>query len=184
MTDGEISVLSTEKELKILVKRKILIQKDCYLLADLVEEIANRYEIDCVEGKVDDNKKMKSFLLTNFQYNLQFTPAYGIHGNPIIVPSIRVNPVDYAMTSITGAGLRDKDITLSFPKMINHKVKSQELSKSFPFSAKNLMKELDIYDSIKEIFNAVSLPCNPTVPINGCGYASPKSKSNKANKRW
>ena len=182
MTNGEISVHSTEKELKILIKRKILIQKDCYLLADLVEEIANRYEIDCVEGKVDDNKKMKSFLLTNFQYNLQFTPAYGIHGNPIIVPSsVRVNPVDYALT---GAGLRDKNITLTVPKMINYKVKSQELSKSFPFSAKNLMKELDIYDPIKEIFNAVSLPCNPTVPINGFGYASPKSKSNKANKIW
>ena len=184
MTDGEMSVLSTEKEFKILIKRKILIQKDCYLLADLVEEIANRYEIDCVEGKVDDNKKMKSFLLTNFQYNLQFKPAYGIHENPIIVPSVRVNPVDYAMTLITEAGLRDKDITLTFPKMINHKVKSQELSKSFPFSAKDLMKELDIYDPIKEIFNAVSLPCNPTVPINGFGYASPKSKSNKANKIW
>ena len=127
MTNGEISVLSTEKEFKILINRKILIQKDCYLLANLVEEIANRYEIDCVEGKVDDNKKMKSFLLTNFQYYLQFKPAYGIHENPIIVPSVRVNPVDYAMTSITGAGLRDKDITLTFPKMINHKVKSQEL---------------------------------------------------------
>ena len=99
--------------------------------------------------KVDDNKKMKSFLFTSFQYNLQFTPAYGIHGNPIIVHSVRVNPVDYAMASITRAGLRDKEITLTFPKMINHKVKSQELSKSFPLSAKNLMKELDIYDPIK-----------------------------------
>ena len=92
---------------------------------------------------------MKSFLFTSFQYNLQFTPAYGIHGNPIIVHPVRVNPVDYAMASITRAGLRDKEITLTFPKMINHKVKSQELSKSFPLSAKNLMKELDIYDPIK-----------------------------------
>ena len=37
--------LTTEKEFKILIKRKILIQKNCYLLTDLVEEMANLYEI-------------------------------------------------------------------------------------------------------------------------------------------
>ena len=79
--------------------------------------------------KVDDNKKMKSFLLTNFQYDLQFTPAYGIQENPIIVHSVRVNPVDYAMASITGAGLRDKNIT-----HINHKVSG--ILKKFSFIRK------------------------------------------------
>ena len=58
-----------------------------------------------------DNKKMISFLLTNFQHNLQLTLlAHGTHGNPIIVHSVKVNPVDYAMASIIGAGLRDKEI--------------------------------------------------------------------------
>ena len=104
MIDEEISVLSAEKEFKILIKRKILIQKNCYLLTDLAEEMANLYEIYCVERKVDDNKKMKSFLLTNFRDNLQFTTARGIHGNPIIVHSVEVNPVDYAMTLIIGTG--------------------------------------------------------------------------------
>ena len=46
------------------------------------------------------------------------------------------------------------------------------------------MKELDKYDPIIEIFNAISLSCNPNVPINGFGYASPKSSPNKANKIW
>ena len=45
--------------------------------------------------------------------------------------------------------------------MINHKLKSQQLSKTFFLSAKNLMKELDKYDPINEIFSAVSLSCNP-----------------------
>ena len=175
MIDKEISVLSAEKEFKILIKRKILIQKNCYLLTDLIEEMANLYEIYCVEGKVDNNKKMKSFLLTNFRDNLQFTPARGIHGNPIIVHSVEVNPVDYAMTLIIGAGLRDKEITPVFANMINHKLKSQELSKSFPLSAKNIMKELDKYDPIKQILNSL-LSCNPNVPINDFGYASPKSQ--------
>ena len=63
MTDEEISVLLAEKEFKILIKRKILIQKNCYLLTDLVEEMANLYEIYCVEGQVDDNKKNEIFFV-------------------------------------------------------------------------------------------------------------------------
>ena len=126
---------------------------------------------------------MKPFLLTNFRDNLQFTPAHGIHGNAIIVHSVEVNPVDYIMASITAVGSGDKEITLAFAKMINHKLKSQELLQNFPLSAKNLMKELDKCDLIKEIFYAISLSCKPTVPINDFGYASPKSP-NKANKIW
>ena len=57
MTDEEVSVLFAEKEFKILIKRKILIQTNCYLLTDFVEEMANLYEIYCVEEKVDENKK-------------------------------------------------------------------------------------------------------------------------------
>ena len=99
-------------------------------VTDLVEEMANPYEIYGVEGEVDDNKKTKSLLLTNFPDNLRFTPVHGIHGKPMIVHSVGVNPVDYAMTLIIGAGLGDKEIILAFAKMINHKLESQDLSKN------------------------------------------------------
>ena len=85
------------------------------------------------------------------------------------------------MTSIAGAGLREKEISLGFANIINHKLRSKKLSKKFTLFAKNLMKELDKYDPIKENFNAVSLSYNPTVPINGFSYAPPKSP-NKAKK--
>ena len=55
MIDEKMSVLSAEKEFKILIKRKVLIEKNCYLLTDLVEQMANLYDIYCVEGMVDDN---------------------------------------------------------------------------------------------------------------------------------
>ena len=144
MIEEEISVLSAEKEFKILIKRKILIRKNCCLLTDLVEKMAKVYEIYCVEGKVSDNKKMKSFLLTNFRDNSQFTPAHGIHGNPIIVHLFKINLVDYAMALIIGAGLRDKEIPLAFAKMISDKLMSEELSKNFPLSAKNLMINIQL----------------------------------------
>ena len=70
LTDEEISVLSAEKEFEILLLKD--------LLTNHVEEMANLYKICYVKGKVDDKKKMKSFLLTNFRDNLQFKPAHGI----------------------------------------------------------------------------------------------------------
>ena len=78
------------------------------------------------------------------------------------------------MALIIETGLRDKEITLAFAKMINHRLNSQVLSKNFPLPAKNLMKELDKYDPIKEIFSAVSLSCNPTATSNYFGYAVSK----------
>ena len=119
MIDQEICVLSVEKELKILFDTK-----KCYLFTNLVEEI---YEIYCVEEEVDDNKKIKYFLLTNFQDNLQFTPAHWIDANSITVYYVEVDPVDYAMALIIETGLRDKEITLAFAKMINHRLNSQVL---------------------------------------------------------
>ena len=145
--------------------------------------MGNLYEIYCADGKVDGNKKMKSFLLINFRDNLQFKPAHEIHGNPKIVHSVEVNPVVYALTSIILAGLKDKEIILVFARIINHKPKYQALSKNVPSSVKKFMKKLDKYDPFKEIFNAVSLSCSPTVPINDFGYTSTKSLK-KANKIW
>ena len=102
----------------VLVKRKILRQKNCYLLTKHVKEIANLHEIYCVKGKVDDNKKIKSFLLKNFQENLRFTSSSRIHRNPIVVHSKEVWSVNFAMISIVRIELSDKEITLAFEKMM------------------------------------------------------------------
>ena len=49
-----------------------------------------------------------------------------------------MNPVDYAIALITGTGLHDEEITISFAKMIHRKIKAQETGTTFPLSAKNL----------------------------------------------
>ena len=61
--------------------------------------------------------------------------------------------------------------------------KRQETGTSFPLSAENLLEELDKYNPIKEIYNAISLSDDPLVPKNKFGYASPKPSA-KANKIW
>ena len=98
------------------------------------------------------------------------------------------NPADYVIVSIIRAGLSDEEITISFGKMTNCKMKAQETGTSFPLSAGYLLEELEKYDLIKVIYNmqyiiynAISLSDDPLVPKNKFGYAAPKS-SIKANK--
>ena len=56
----------------------------------------------------------------------------------IFVHAHEVDPVDYAIASITGAGLCDEKIKISFAKMIRRKIKAQETETTFPLSAENL----------------------------------------------
>ena len=49
-----------------------------------------------------------------------------------------MNPVDYAITSTIGAGLRNEETTISFAKMIHRKIKAQETGTTFLLSAENL----------------------------------------------
>ena len=46
-----------------------------------------------------------------------------------------------------------------------------------------LIDQLDSYDSLKEIFNVISLSTNPKFKVNRDGYACPDSES-RATKIW
>ena len=49
-----------------------------------------------------------------------------------------MNPVDYVIATIIGAGLRDEKITISFAKMIHQKKKKdQETGITFSLPAEN-----------------------------------------------
>ena len=71
----------------------------------------------CPSEIIKDNKEMTYFLQENFKEPTRFTPSVRIHGNSIAVHAYEVNPADYAIASITGAGLRDGEITTSSAKI-------------------------------------------------------------------
>ena len=169
MTDEKKSSLSAEKEFKVLIERKILIQENCYLLIDLVEQMAKLYEIYSVKEKVGDKKKTKFFLLTNFQDSLLFTPGHGI---PIIAYSVEIKPIDYAMSSIIESWLKKWRDHPNFFKNDKSWAKVSRTFRKLSFIHKK-SNEGARYDQIKDIFNAVSLSCNPNLPINDFGDASP-----------
>ena len=81
---------------------------------------------------------MEYFLQENFKELICFTLTCWINGNQIVVNTFEVNPVDYVIATIIGAGLRDEKITISFAKMIHQKKKKdQETGITFSLPAEN-----------------------------------------------
>ena len=101
--DEKSSILTAEREFITVLKRKIVLQKFCYLLKDLVGEMNSFYDFfDC--GRESSAKSLKKLII----------------------------PVDYALASIVGCGLRDSEITLAFAQMVHRKLKANETKQEFP----------------------------------------------------
>ena len=82
--------LQKKKKFSVLIKKKTVIQKNCYLLS------AKLHATYCANENTGDNKEIKYFLQENS------TSAREIHGNSIVVHAHEVNLVDYAIASIIG----------------------------------------------------------------------------------
>ena len=75
----------------------------------------------CANENMKGKKKMKYFLQENFKELICSTPAYWIHGNPIVVHAHELNPTDYVIALFIGAWLRHEEITITFVKIIHRK---------------------------------------------------------------
>ena len=94
-----------------------------------------------------------------------------------------MSPTDYALASLLKAGLRDAEITVAFARIIHWKIKATETKMEFLVSLDTLIKKLDTYNPVKEIFNVISCSVNPRWKENIVGYACSDSES-RALKIW
>ena len=67
--------------------------------------------------------------------------------------------------------------------MVHRKLKANETKQEFPISIDKLIDQLDSYEPMKELFNAIALSTNPAMKINTEGYACPDSEV-RATKIW
>ena len=56
----------------------------------------------------------------------------------IILHASDVNPTDYALIYLVGAGLKDAEITAAFARMIHRKIKTTDKKMEFPVSLDTL----------------------------------------------
>ena len=129
---------------------------------------------DC--GRESSAKSLKKLIIDLVSNQICFSPSRGLHGSPLVVHASGVIPVDYALASIVGCGLLDSEITLAFAQMVHRKLKANETKQEFPISIDKLIDQLDSYEPMKELFNAIALSTNPSMKINTEGYACPDSE--------
>ena len=171
-----------ERKFFELLRCQVIYQKSCFLLKDLMLEINEMYEkYDCKARFTRTNSF--SDLVTQKFKEVKVTPALGLHGSPLVIHASDINPADYALASRIGAGLRDADITISFARMINRKIKASKEKMEFPVSVDPLIKQLNSHNPLKEIFNAISYSIDPKWQENLFGYAIPASEP-RALKIW
>ena len=132
---------------------------------------------DC--GRESSAKSLKKLIIDLVGNQICFSPSIGLHGSPLLIHASGVIPVDYVLDSIVGCGLRDSEITLTFAQ----KLKANETKQEFPISIDKLIDQLDSYEPMNELFNALALSTNPSMKINTGGYACPDSEV-RATKIW
>ena len=134
-------------------------------------------------GRESSAKSLKKLIIDLVGNQICFSPSIGLHGSPLVVHASDVIPVDCALASIVGCGLRDSEITLAFAQMVHRKLKANETKQEFPISIEKLIDQLDSYEPMKELFNAIALSTNPSMKINTEGYACPDSEV-RATEIW
>ena len=168
----------TEEFLK-LVERKVIKDKEAYLMTDLLEDIENMStENGLQESCIKYTYDLKSKLQDRFGELISFYKA----GRNLIVHPTSINPCMYAVATLKGAGLRDDDLTKAFANMIRRKLKKQS-SEEWPITAEELITRLDSSGPMTYLYNAIAWTVIPQSPKNDKGYVLITSTSS-AQKIW
>ena len=179
-----------EREFLDIIEKKVIVEKSCYFLTDLLEDMQNLYVYHGVpaHSRKTFTSQIKDLISSKFKEKVEFKRASGIHGAGNILHSTDVNPLDYSLATIRGAGLRDDNITKAFARMVHRKItrkKSCDDDKSAAHvhaSFENLVGQLDEHEPMQEIYNAIAMSLNPSFKKNDHGFVV--IPSSQATKVW
>jgi len=137
-----------------LISKKILQQKRAYFLTDIAEMSS--------DAELDEPFVKYGYELKDLSKSFGNQIAYYKEGvtSKVIVHSVIVNPCQYAVATMKGAGLRDDDLTKAFARLVHRKLKVSELQ-SWPISPEELLHRLDDAGPLTFIFHAISWTVNP-----------------------
>ena len=80
-------------------------------------EINDIYEKCYCQVEITRTKDLKKLTAETFSEEIRLTPALGLHGSLLIIHASDVNPIDYTLAFLWGAGLRDAEVTVAFAQL-------------------------------------------------------------------
>ena len=171
-----------EAEFLTYVKIKIMLQKNAYLLNELLHDIASFSEEHSLEPFISNTRTLRRFLEKKFSQEIGFFPF----GKQVIVYSADTNPCQYAVLTLQGAGLRDRDLTKAFATLVRKQVKpeveKESCEEQWPMSPETLLEKFQRGPPTL-LYNTIYLTLYGTCTYNEYGYAETQS-SNISNKIW
>ena len=172
---AKVSMLKNKvtEDFLTLIERKVIKDKEAYLMTDLLEDIANlSTENGLPEPCIKYTYDLKSKLQERFEEKISFYKT----GKHLLVHPTSVNACMCATATLKGGGLRDDDLTKAFAKMIRRKM-SKETCDDWPMTANELIARLDTSGPMTYLYNATAWTVNPQSTNNdkGCVLASSKS---------
>ena len=123
-------------------------------------------------------------LRRHLEINFPEVICFFSYGKFVIVYSADTTPCQYAVSTLKGNGLRNRDLTSAFPKMIRSSVESglKSQDEDWPMSTNELAERLNT-KSIAALYNAIFLTVYSRCKYNDYGYAETKYKT-ITNKIW
>ena len=127
---------------------------------------------------------MHKILAKKFRNQFSKVICFFSYGKIVLVYSADTNPCQYAVSTLKGTGLRNRDFTSAFAKMIRSSVESdlENQDEEWPMSPNELTERLNT-KPIAALYNAMFLTVYSRCKYNDYGYAETKYKT-IANKVW
>ena len=131
------------------IRNRIIWEKEAYLLHNLLEFIKKLSASCGIDSFIENTVVLKRKLSKKFEELIDFFPV----AKYIIVHSSNINPCKYAVASLIGKGIRDKDHTMSFANFIKTKLQENVYDK-LP-SSSNELEMLISNRPMQELYNII-----------------------------
>ena len=117
-------------------------------------------------------------LRRNLEINFPKVICFFSYGKIVLVYSADTNPCQYAVSTLKGTGLRNRDFTSAFAKMIRSSVESdlEHKDEEWPMSPNELAERLST-KPMAALYNAIFLTVYSRCKYNDYGYAETKYKT-------
>ena len=130
-------------EFFVTLKKRVIFEKDAFLLSDLLDDIRMlSEEYGLTEPVISNTRTLKRKITERYPDEISYYPK----GKYLIVHCSDMNPCEYAVAVLKEKGLRDNDIIRSFGALIRRKIEErsqQEEDTRWPYKPEELLEMLD-----------------------------------------
>ena len=148
----------------MVLRKRVVHEKDAFLLSDLLEHIKRLSELNGMTEPIiiSNTRTLKRRIIDEFSDGISFYPK----DKYLIVHSSDVNTCEYVLAILKGKELKDYDTIKSFWEMIRRKIKitaEEKQPPEWPYGPQEIFEMLDkgqLQKKLQSIYLQTSYRCS------------------------